>query len=544
MDYVRDTASAVRQIFGPPPQEAYQPTIPSDFEPSTPTQDSSQHEQESPQYPGSSSDTNELANMPASALTRKLKRSQRTARLKTRDLKSLKRKHQKTLLDHERLRRENEEMLQRRQELVRDHQQLRREYQDLRHDHQELRQQHREPQRERRELYREHQKLIQEHQELQCIHDELEQDLDIVKSENRKLSADLKRECFESNRDKERMEVDITHWETSSQAIETDALRANALQRQVDKFPTQLQESQVDVKVLQQQVQDLLKEMLARVEKVQAVSDEQFAQAFRTLSAHIKSLSRSVRLNLDANMFQILDSGVLLANTNTRHWKIRAHQKYYIEAWIWSVLLQLVFDTPFSVFGKAGASLGQNWKVLFGQRHDGGLSRPSDSSESYRYAVVSQCVRLAGRDTITEGQAEAHNPNRRAAHHLATGTLERRDEVANTIGTKLATISSTVDVSQISNIINRAFALALEMSLQKCRLQITYSDIGATFHSGSMSSMPGLDGDDMNDGVVAFIVNPGLTKWGDAHGKMLDQHYAIVPSLVQLEAVMVKRQCI
>lgn len=46
--------------------------------------------------------------------------------------------------------------------------------------------------------------------------------------------------------------------------------------------------------------------------------------------------------------------------------------------------------------------------------------------------------------------------------------------------------------------------------------------------------MPDLDGDDIDDGVVAFIVKPGLRKWGNAHGKMLDQYYDIVPSLVQL----------
>ncbi|KAJ8113128.1 hypothetical protein OPT61_g4673 [Boeremia exigua] len=93
-------------------------------------------------------------------------------------------------------------------------------------------------------------------------------------------------------------------------------------------------------------------------------------------------------------------------------------------------------------------------------------------------------------------------------------------------------------------IVDRAFTLALEMSLQNCRFQVTYPSAGAKFHDGSMSSLPDLDGEDISDGIVAFVVNLGLTKWGDAHGKMLDQRYDVVSALVQLEPAEEKRKCI
>jgi hypothetical protein len=49
------------------------------------------------------------------------------------------------------------------------------------------------------------------------------------------------------------------------------------------------------------------------------------------------------------------------------------------------------------------------------------------------------------------------------------------------------------------------------------------------------TSIPNIDGEETDEGVVAFVINPGLTKYGDAHGKNLDQRYDIVPSLVLLD---------
>ena len=45
------------------------------------------------------------------------------------------------------------------------------------------------------------------------------------------------------------------------------------------------------------------------------------------------------------------------------------------------------------------------------------------------------------------------------------------------------------------------------------------------------------DDDKAESGVVAFVLRPGLTKWGDAHGKNLDQVCPIVKSTVKLERV-------
>jgi hypothetical protein len=57
-----------------------------------------------------------------------------------------------------------------------------------------------------------------------------------------------------------------------------------------------------------------------------------------------------------------------------------------------------------------------------------------------------------------------------------------------------------------------------------------------------MTSVPDRDCEDIEGGFVAFVVNPGLTKWGDARGLHLDQRNDIVPSLVQLEATRIKQE--
>ncbi|KAF9700166.1 hypothetical protein EKO04_001345 [Ascochyta lentis] len=564
MDIVRNTASAVKNMFNSPTRQADEFHMAAKFEQKTPSPREAtfvtNDQYESPKEFRNFASPNDLAGIPNSVLRKMVASSRRNYRRERRARNELQR--------------ENEEMCNRRRELLRDHQQQRREYQDLRQKHQELSQEHGQLRREHQDLRRAHQGLRRAHQELggenqelQCVHDEAKQELAAVRSENRKLRDGTERERMQSANGKQPLKADRSYYESRYNYILKQiilpyaedngltynenhaanmnvvlgplgqiALQAKTLQTQIETLPVQLQESQAEAEVLRHQVRELQKEMLARVEKTQAISDEQFAQEFRALSANVKSLSRSVRPTQDINIFHVLDSGVLFLDTKQRHWKIRTNQKYYIEVWIWSALLEMVFETPFSVYGgDANGVWGNNWEALYGDSHEGGLPYPTASSESYRCTVVGELARLTGRETIIQGQGDAHLHNMRGARRLATGVLECRNEVANVIGRKLATISSTVDVSQIPTIIDRAFALALDMSLQKCRLQLTYPAIGAVFKENSMSPMPDLDGEDVDDGVVAFIVNPGLTKWGDAHGKMLDQRYDIVPSLVQLQ---------
>lgn len=288
----------------------------------------------------------------------------------------------------------------------------------------------------------------------------------------------------------------------------------------------QVQSLQEDVKILQ-------KQLLNKVEKVQVVSDNVFSKDFCNLSAMVKSLSRSVRINQDMNMWEVLDNRGLLLHVHNHHWSTRARKKYFTEAWIWSVLLDHVFKTPFTILGETGAGIAELWSKLFGNTQYRDWPSPSASCENWRCTTVEHAV--ASMEQDTGPKASFKMADDASPQEFNDAELQMRNDVANLIGTRLANLSTAVDLQLIPKIIEAAFALGLQMSLQRSRLRVTFPNVDDRFDRARMASNPGPDGEDTEDGVVAFIVRPGLTKWGDAHGKHFDQRYDIVPSLVQLQ---------
>lgn len=292
------------------------------------------------------------------------------------------------------------------------------------------------------------------------------------------------------------------------------------------------------VQSLQGEVQNLQRQLLSKVEKVHVVPDDVFDKDFRNLVAVIKSLSRSVKITREANMWKALDNRGLLLDVHDHHWSTRARKKCFIEAWIWSVLLDHVFKTPFTILGENGAAIAELWSKLFDDKHVRGWPRPSASCESWRcstleHAVASMIPETSSQTSVVVegGIADGATPA-----NSETVELQMRNAVANEIGTRLANLSTAVDLQLIPKAVEAAFALGLQMSLQRSRLQVTFPNVDDQFDRAQMSSIPDSNGEDIEDGVVAFIVRPGLSKWGDAEGKHFDQRYDIVPSLVQVQA--------
>jgi len=285
---------------------------------------------------------------------------------------------------------------------------------------------------------------------------------------------------------------------------------------------------------MQDQISSLQKELLGRVEKVHVASDDHFALEFRAITALIKTLSRTVRAAGGMNIAEALGAGCLQENVSDHQWAIRARKKLLVEAWVWSVLIDNIFRTPFSIYGNDCAMLGGTWKSMFLTGHVNGWPVPTLLSESWRCTTTESMLTLVDREVITQGKIN------NVPQKLEPGIIATRDQVKNIIKDGLNRISHEPDLSSVSNIVNKAYSLALQMSLQKSRLQVTYAQVGDKFVAGSMDYVPDPEGDDIDQGVVAFIVNPGLTKWGDVHGKNLDCRYDIVASLVQLEAAPAK----
>ncbi|KAL5115880.1 hypothetical protein ACEQ8H_006196 [Pleosporales sp. CAS-2024a] len=289
------------------------------------------------------------------------------------------------------------------------------------------------------------------------------------------------------------------------------------------------------------QVQALQKQLLAGVDTVQVHTDDQLSQDFQVLAASVKSLSRSVRMVQDFDVSGILKPCGMLCDVDVRHWDSRARIKSYIEAWVWSTLMVNIFSGPFRIFGKPGQNLDDDWGHIFEAVLPAQWPKASPACEKWRYITMEQLLSLVGQDTITKGHTEVSTRSK-FGKRWSECVLRKRKEVAQMIAHGLLSVSTWVDGSRIPHVIDQAFSLAFRMSLQRCRTQVVYPRIGANFVKDEMESMPDANGDDMTEGAVAFVVNPGLTKWGDANGKMLEHHCHIVLPLVQLDKSNIKRE--
>jgi hypothetical protein len=116
--------------------------------------------------------------------------------------------------------------------------------------------------------------------------------------------------------------------------------------------------------------------------------------------------------------------------------------------------------------------------------------------------------------------------------------LAARDGITSVIATDFALVAPPVDLSLMSQNVDEAFVLTMNMSLQRSRLQITFPDIGETANTPGIASLPPCGEGDVDNGIVASIVTPGLPKRGDVHGKGFNHRCNIVPALVRLEAVV------
>jgi hypothetical protein len=285
----------------------------------------------------------------------------------------------------------------------------------------------------------------------------------------------------------------------------------------------------------QEQLRNLRAEMLSRVENIPTVLDEHLSKEFHSLIACVKVLSRSIRMSTYMDISEVLKPRGFLVDIPGCHWEPRAARKLYIEAWIWSVLVEEIFGSPLSIFGKLGCDLGQHWTKMFGDGHVGGWPYPSGSSETWRHVTTERLLELSGRDTFTKGLAELEKMMIKGDLGVASHVYNQRKNVVHVLGDQLSALSATADLMQIPKIVNKASCLALDMLISRSRVQITYSQVGIRFNEKYMSVH---DADDENPdkGIVALVVRPGLTKWGDAHGRNFDESLSIVPCEVQLEA--------
>jgi hypothetical protein len=291
----------------------------------------------------------------------------------------------------------------------------------------------------------------------------------------------------------------------------------------------EIKDLQAECKGLRKQATDLQQDALSRIEQAQVVSDSQFERDFQVLASSIKTFSRSIRSTEDMDVSKLLDSTRLLRDVSLHHWQGRARKKTLMEAWTWGILVDHVFRNPFAVFGNNVGHVNKAWHEMFGSDHHHDWPSPSSFCESWRRSTAEH-LRESMKTVIRHDDIMEPIPKR-----IKTARIDASKQLTSELETSLKQMFPETNVSQVRIIVEKAFALAVQMSLQRCRLQITYPSTGCIFIKGEMTSVPDRDGDDGIAEVVAFVVNPGLTKWGDARAEKLDERYDIVSCLVQLE---------
>lgn len=291
--------------------------------------------------------------------------------------------------------------------------------------------------------------------------------------------------------------------EVNSLRTEAQALR-NQLQV-AEEAEINKRHWQEHTRELQEQVHRLQQQLLDRVDKECTVSDDKLAMIFHCLAASIKSLSRSIHITRDTKMLEVLGIGGLLIDIDSSHWNTRARKKCLAEAWVWSVLMDRIFASPFALLGEHGGSITELWSQLFRAGHCHGWPAPSALCEKWRYTTMEHSMNALGNDEQDVSMDHDHG---------ASPYSRVRDGTIDIVSARLATISPKGDFAQIPVIVDRAISFALEMSIQRCRLQLTYPSVDATFDKTQMSTIADLDRESIQDRVVAFIVRPGLTKMG------------------------------
>jgi hypothetical protein len=287
-----------------------------------------------------------------------------------------------------------------------------------------------------------------------------------------------------------------------------------------------------EAELLRDQVYNLQNELLAREREktIIAIPDERFTNDFRKLAAQIKTLSRLIQPHDGLDVVKALGLCTMANGVAPHHWSGRIGRKLFIEAWIWSLLIKMVFQNPFTLFGVEGKAVANLWFSMFGKDHCHGWPHPSLPCEIWRCTTVEQMLAVVDENIITQGKTKE------CYLYLEQNVVNARASVIHAIETGLATITPVVEPLQVLQIANGAFTLAMHMSIQRSRLQITCPKIGDIFRETEMKLQNTLEDEESTEhGIVAAIVNPGLTKWGDVQGKKTDHRYDIVPALVQLQ---------
>jgi hypothetical protein len=305
--------------------------------------------------------------------------------------------------------------------------------------------------------------------------------------------------------------------------------------RSLDFVLGRIRDDAFEIAPLRERHQRLQQEMLANVERTSSMSDEQFEKQYRQLASAIKGVTRSVSSqSFDATAGSYRDFR-LLQDVPEKYWDTRSRKKSRLEAVVWSVLVDNVFLNPFLTFGTqipVLRGLALVWTDTFGSSHHYDWPVPSPCSEMWRHITIEHLLHSTTRAVFTGDEpfeVEHGNDFQRSVHGAKCTVFEQIYRI-------FEDLEPGYDGKWLEAIVHKAFTLAIDMFSQRCRFQIMWPEVGETYLFGETTGLTSIpESEEVLSGRVAFTVNPGLTKWGDAYGKCLDQRLDIVPALVFIE---------
>ncbi|CAI6322147.1 unnamed protein product [Periconia digitata] len=293
---------------------------------------------------------------------------------------------------------------------------------------------------------------------------------------------------------------------------------------------------------LQTEIHELQKQLLGLIDKKQAVSDDLFIQEFRALGSWIKSFSRDFEVGDMSQIMCITDirRSRLLNGARLPSGHVISNINYLIEAYMWSILIQEIFDSPFLMLGYRYGDLTDSFTSLFGNDHQNEWPIPHENVERWKYQTIEHFVQEVGFDAIAKGTPAPKNPV------MAESISYQRESVIKHIAKPLTCLKTNLEFGNLRAIVNKAFKLSLQMNLQRCRLQAVFPTVGDGFRRENHHGLTSVkECEDVKRGVVAFTVNPGLAKWGDTHGQNLRERVDLVPTLVYVQPpATIKREYI
>lgn len=148
---------------------------------------------------------------------------------------------------------------------------------------------------------------------------------------------------------------------------------------------------------------------------------------------------------------------------------------------------------------------------------------------------MEQLLGRVERETITKGQVRLRVGD--AVYELDECVHDARHFVRYRIFSTLVRIWPDLNPARLLPVVDNAFELAVEMYTQRCRLQLSYPELGERYLEGTTTGLKSVsESEGVVSGNVAFVVSPGLVAWGDADGRKFEQKVDLVPSLVFVEA--------